>query len=158
MSDDRQPAPAPTDASGGVATPENGLPRCGARLVAWEIRDGCYQDPPGRCGWSVRPPRKSGCCDAHKVRLWDEAHPRMNRPHSRRRTNTGQAIRDQILGFMADGKWWTVWMLAERCACMETTASAKMRDLRKRAYGQFKIEGRRLPNSAAYEFKLSKVE
>jgi hypothetical protein len=64
------------------------------------------------------------------------------------------AIRDQILGLLMDGAWWTVWALAERCRCMETTASAKLRDLRKSGHGGFVIHGRRLQSSAAYEYRL----
>jgi hypothetical protein len=58
-------------ASRGVATPANGI--CGALVTP---RGSVI---PVRCVRLVPPRRKSGCCDAHKVRLWDEAHPRIHR-------------------------------------------------------------------------------
>jgi hypothetical protein len=77
------------------------------------------------------------------------------------------AIRDQILGLLMDGAWWTIWQLAERCRCMETTASAKLRDIRKcsvckrqcgrpehRAFWR-EIQAERLPESAAYRYRLA---
>ena len=79
-------------------------------------------------------------------------------PHSIRRRQDGHAVRDQILGLMMDYGWWTVWQLSERCRCMETTASAKLRDLRKAAYGGFRIESRRIHGSHAYEFRLVRQE
>jgi hypothetical protein len=33
-----------------------------------------------RCGVKVPVNRLSGCSERHKVKLWDEKHPRMNRP------------------------------------------------------------------------------
>lgn len=78
------------------------------------------------------------------------------RQHSLRVRQDSAAIRNQILGLISDGRWWTVWQLAEACRCMETTASAKLRDLRKKPYGGFAIESRRLPDSCAYEFRLVK--
>ena len=137
---------------------------CGARLTDSERRE-AREGP--RCDRHVIAPRKSGCCDRHKVRLWDEAHPRMGRPHSMRIRQDHTAIRDQILGLLMDGAWWTVWAMAEKCRCMETTASAKLRDLRKcrvckrrcdipehRAYW-WDIRSERLPESAAYRYRLA---
>jgi len=128
---------------------------CGARLVDHE-RGVIPELDGGSCARLVKPPRRSGCCDAHRVRLWDEAHPRLGRPHTRRVRQDATAIRHQILGLLMDGAWWTVWQLAERCRCMETTASAKLRDLRKKHFGAFVIIGRRLPDSCAYEYQLQR--
>jgi hypothetical protein len=147
----------PPDAPGTVATPTNGtvVGICGARLTDSERRE-AREGP--RCDRHVIAPRKSGCCDRHKVRLWDEAHPRMGRSHGLRVRQDHTAIRDQILGLLMDGAWWTVWQLAERCRCMETTASSKLRDLRKARFGSWDIQAERVPESHAFRYRLAPEE
>lgn len=58
----------------------------------------------------------------------------------RRLTNYFQAIKK----IMLTGEWFTLRELCEKVGCLETSASARIRDLRKPAFGGYTIERERV--------------
>lgn len=65
----------------------------------------------------------------------------------------------RVYDAMKDGRWRTLWEIAERCAARDTQAaiSARLRDLRKEKWGAYQIERRRrsLPlSSAVWEYRV----
>lgn len=119
----------------GVATPGNGIV-CGHRACAKPIE---------------RPRRGQRFCSSTcRFREWETRHPRLAPPKPRGEVT----IRDEVLGLLADGLWRTDREIALALGCLEATAGAKRRDLRKAAFGQFRVENRRRPGAHEHEYRL----
>lgn len=58
-----------------------------------------------------------------------------------------------IAELVSDRRWWTLRDLAERAACSEASASARLRDLRKPRFGSHTIERRRR-DGGLFEYRL----
>lgn len=56
--------------------------------------------------------------------------------------------------YMADGRWHLLGDLAETINCTPQGASARLRDLRKRKFGGFTVQRRRVGELALYEYRL----
>jgi hypothetical protein len=65
-----------------------------------------------------------------------------------------------VLRLLQDGGWWTPWGLCNWIASntgyliSDSSATARIRDLRKPQYGSHVIEKRRPENSNAFEYRL----
>lgn len=55
---------------------------------------------------------------------------------------------------MADGSWWTLAELAEEIGCSEAAASARVRDLRKNAYGSHEVLCRHTGPGGLHRYRL----
>ncbi len=56
---------------------------------------------------------------------------------------------------MHDGQWRTLHEIAEATACLETAASARLRDFRKERFGRHVVERRRVPGRPGlFEYRL----
>lgn len=53
---------------------------------------------------------------------------------------------------MAGGGWWSIQAMAAELGCTQTGASARIRDQRKRKYGQHKIIKR--PAGGMFEYRM----
>lgn len=53
-----------------------------------------------------------------------------------------QGQRGRVLRLMSDGRWRTLHEIAQACSCSETGASARLRDLRKTAFGGHTVRRR----------------
>lgn len=103
--------------------------------------------------------QKRFCSDRCRSAWWEERHPRIGVPLP----DPGaakQAIRVRILGLLMDRDWHTLRDLSMALGVMETTVSAKLRDLRKPQYGAFEIEHRSAAapySKRAHEYRLVKA-
>jgi hypothetical protein len=131
-----------------VATPVEAIPQqvCRARLVKWELAAGWFQITAGRCGYFVGARRKSGCCDAHKVRLWDEAHPRAHQARlpvvDEPAPSHDAEVRAMVLAVLADGKEHEPSDFCRASGLTWARINPRLRDLRKSSYGGFDIPSR----------------
>ena len=55
--------------------------------------------------------------------------------------------------FMSDGEWHTIWEVAEFVGCAETSASALLRDFRKRQYGAHTVD-RKYEGNGVYLYRV----
>src|SRR5689334_4744858 len=60
----------------------------------------------------------------------------------------------KVKEIMSDGKWITLRELADRVGCSETSASARLRDLRKPFCGSQTVEKRRVGDGGHYEYRV----
>lgn len=60
----------------------------------------------------------------------------------------------RLFHVMADGRWRTLAELAERVGAPEASVSARLRDLRKRRFGQHQVERRRRTGGGLFEYRL----
>lgn len=105
------------------------------------------------CGAALHGRQVRFCSDAHRMEFWTKTHPRVRViPKAE-----GQAIRSAVLGLMVDYAWRTVAQIAAELGIRESTAGAKLRDLRKPAYGGFTVQAEKLPHSAEYRFRLRRT-
>lgn len=58
-----------------------------------------------------------------------------------------------VFHLMRDGKWRTLYEVAEAVDCGEATASARLRDLRKRKNGNYRVDRKHLGNRL-YVYRL----
>lgn len=58
-----------------------------------------------------------------------------------------------VLALMSDGKWRTLAEIAQAVGCSEASASARLRDFRKTAFGGFKVDRWRV-NGGLYRYRL----
>lgn len=67
---------------------------------------------------------------------------------------TGQIRR--VFEFMSDGEWHTIPEIAEAAGASETSASARVRDLRKPRFGSYKVQRMRVgePSAGLWAFRL----
>ncbi len=66
---------------------------------------------------------------------------------------SGQTAR--VFQMMSDGKYKTLTQIASGCRCLETSASARLRDLRKKRFGSHTVVSRQVEGHAGlYEYKL----
>lgn len=61
----------------------------------------------------------------------------------------------QVFKIMADRQWHTVPQVAAAVGCCQTGASARLRDLRKKKHGSFKIERKRLISGEMCMYRLA---
>jgi hypothetical protein len=111
---------------------------------------------PVRCTNPVIPPRKVGCSDAHKTRLWDAAHPRDGRS---RLKLTDPEIREAILRVLSDGQEHEIRDFVAATGATWARINPRLRDLRKPEYGAYPIPPARLlgerDGSKAYAYRLA---
>ncbi len=61
----------------------------------------------------------------------------------------------KVVQVMSDGEWWTLRQLADRVGCSESSASARLRDLKKRKFGSWNVEKDRVaPGSGLWKYRL----
>ncbi len=61
----------------------------------------------------------------------------------------------RVYSLMRDGQWRTLHEIAEATACLETAASARLRDFRKECFGGHTVERRRVPGRPGlFEYRL----
>ncbi len=61
----------------------------------------------------------------------------------------------RVYRLMCDGQWRTLHEIAEATACLETAASARLRDFRKERFGRHTVERRRVPGRRGlFEYRL----
>jgi hypothetical protein len=71
------------------------------------------------------------CSDACRAGWWQARHPRIGLAIEPAESRPKEPIRTRILALLSDGRWYTVREIAVTLGVLETTASAKLRDLRK---------------------------
>jgi hypothetical protein len=96
---------------------------------------------PVRCANPVLPPRKVGCSDAHKTRLWDAAHPRDGRS---RLKLTDPEIREAILKVLSDGQEHEIRDFVAATGATWARIAPRLRDLRKKPFGSHNVPRGRL--------------
>lgn len=94
-------------------------------------------------------PSQKYCTKRCRQVAWSELNPRLR---ATIKAEPGRKV-DKVLGIMADGKWRTVRELALMVGCSESGASARLRDLRKDAYGKFNVE-RRTRGARVYIYRI----
>ena len=74
--------------------------------------------------------------------------------------NRLRTLRDRIRDLMLDGRWRTFSEIQLYCGGSETGISAKLRDLRKTAYGAYAVNRRRRgnPNYGLWEYQVKEKE
>lgn len=61
----------------------------------------------------------------------------------------------RIFDLMRDGQWRTLRQIASATKCLETSASTRLRDLRKPRFGGHKVELRHVPGyPGLFEYRL----
>jgi hypothetical protein len=58
-----------------------------------------------------------------------------------------------IYEFMADGRWHTLFQIAERTGCPEQSISARLRDLRKSKFGGYEVQRAYIANGV-WQYRL----
>ncbi len=61
-----------------------------------------------------------------------------------------------VLQIMSTGSWITLAALAGWAQCSEASASARLRDLRKKRHGGYVVERKRIGQSGLFRYRLSK--
>lgn len=71
-----------------------------------------------------------------------------------------RTLRERIRDLMLDGRWRTFSEIQFYCGGSETGISAKLRDLRKPAYGAYAVDRRRRgnPKDGLWEYQVRVVE
>lgn len=60
----------------------------------------------------------------------------------------------KIFDIMCDHDWHTIHELAQLCCISETSASARIRDLRKERFGSFEVKAQRV-NDGIWQYRLT---
>lgn len=110
--------------------------------------------PCATCGSKLKGKQTRFCSKLCNTRFWDKEHPRIGIPQAPPPNPTNEPIRERIFVLLSDGRWYTDRELAAQLGILESTASAKRRDLRKVRYGRFRIQRRKRLGQRAPEYRV----